>query len=359
MRNGATIHWRGYERVDKLRGQNLAWVALDEVCWSETDPLTVWETVAATVRLPCPAPGMAVASSPNGLRGITRLFNERQQEKDPQWWVTCCTSYDNPFLGRDVIESWRRAMSERRFAQEVLAKALRPSSVVFTEFDTSRHIIDHDWRQHPGCRWVFGIDWGVSRAAALAIQVLNDGRWIVIDEAVEKPRSAGHWRQTVQRLIETYTRTPYLLGVDRAIPKENAWLRGVYGTRRAYVIPLSTKHDQYVKNGIRAMTDMLAPVDAPPRLLFAKSLRQVYDGDLWGIIPSMQGYRYVTDRAGVPTDRPYKDNCTDHAIDALRYAIVAGMRFADLHAGRLPLRHTRGPDGLFVGKNDGARVAHF
>ncbi len=359
LRNGSTIHWRGYERIDKLRGQNLAWVALDEVCWSETDELQVWETVAACVRLPCPFPGLAIASSPNGLRGVTRLFSDRQQELDPQWWVTACTSYDNPYLSRDVIESWRKAMSERRFAQEVLARALRPSSVVFVEFDLSAHYVRHDWRAHAGARWVFGVDWGVGRAACVAIQVLNDGRWVVVDERVEKPRSSGHWRQTVKSMIDKYSDRPFLIAADRAVPAENMWLRGTYGPRRTIVMPLSTKHDQYVRNGVRAIVDMLAPVDRPPTLLFSDELRQNYDGDLWGVIPSMQAYRYVLDRAGVPTERIYKDNCTDHILDALRYAIVAGLRFADLHGGRLPLRNTRGPDGLFVGRNDGPRVPHF
>ncbi|MGA1766853.1 MAG: phage terminase large subunit, partial [Ilumatobacteraceae bacterium] len=344
LRNGATVHWRGYERIDKLRGQNLAWCALDEVCWSETDEITVWETVAATVRLPCPRPGLAVASSPNGMRGITRLFADRQSERDPAWWVTRCTSWDNPYLGRDVIESWRKAMSERRYQQEVMAYALRPSSVVFPEFDTSRHIVAHDWRAHEaGARWVFGVDWGVARAVAVAIQVLPDGRWIVVDERVERPRSSGHWRQTVQAMIDTYSRAPYLIAADRAIPGENQWLRSVWGSRRTIVMPLSTRHDQYVRHGVTAVSDMLAPVDAPPTLLFSASLPRTYDGDLQGIVPSMQGYRYVCDRSGTPTDRIYKDNVHDHAIDSLRYAIVAGLRFPDLHAGRLPLRHTRGP----------------
>jgi len=360
LRNGASIHWRGYERVDKLRGQNLAWVALDEVCWSETDELTVWETVAATVRLPCARPGLAVASSPNGMRGITRLFADRQAEQDSSWWVTRCTSWDNPYLERNVIESWRKAMSDRRYQQEVMAYALRPSSVVFPEFDTARHIVRHDWRAHdPGSRWVFGVDWGVSRAVAVAIQVLADGRWIVVDERVERPRSSGHWRQTVEEFVNQYARVPYLIAADRAIPAENQWARSVWGPRRTIVMPLSTRHDQYVRSGVTALSDMLAPVDTPPRLLFADTLPRIYDGDLQGIVPSMQGYRYVCDRSGTPTERIYKDNIHDHAIDALRYAVVAGLRFADLHAGRLPLRHTRGPDGLFAGRHDGPNVAHF
>jgi len=35
------------------------------------------------------------------------------------------------------------------------------------------------------------------------------------------------------------------------------------------------------------------------------------------------------------------------------------VQVVEPQAGRLPLRHTRGPDGLFTGRNEGPNVAHF
>ena len=59
--NGSTIYWQGYERVDKLRGANFAWINADEVCWSEADELTIWETLTPSIRLPCARPSGARA----------------------------------------------------------------------------------------------------------------------------------------------------------------------------------------------------------------------------------------------------------------------------------------------------------
>ena len=361
LHNGSTIHWQGYERIDKLRGLNLGWAAADEVCWSETDELTVYETLIGRIRVPCARPSLAIASSPNGLRGVVRLFRDRQLDGDAGFFVARATSYDNPYLDRSAIQAWESAMSVRRRDQEILAIAIRPMSAVYSEFNEQRHIRTWAYRMHPECKWVIGVDWGLNRAIALAIQATPDGRWIVCDELVRQPESRGHFRQDLQRWIDGLMpgQVPYAIAADRAVPEENMWLRQVYGPRKTQVLSLTSKHDQYVRSGIAQIQDMLAPVGGEPRLLFASTLARTFNGDVAGILPSMQAYRYMVDRDRNPTDEPAKDNVHDHAVDALRYAVVAGSRFRELHGGRLPLRANLGPDGATIDNKDGQNRAHF
>ena len=352
LHNGSVIYWQGYERVDKLRGQNLAWINADEICWSEADELTVYETLMACIRVPCPRPSFAVASSPNGLRGVTKLFRDRQVEGHQDFYVARSTSYDNPYLDRHVVDAWKAAMSVRRFEQEILALALRPMSAIYGEFREAKHVIPWSSRHHPECRWVVGVDWGLNRAVAVAIQVTPDGRWIVCDELVRQPESRGHFRLDLQRWIEQVCggNVPHLISADRAIPEENMWLRQTYGARRSIVLTLTSKADQYVRAGISMVQDMLAPTSGDPRLLFAATLPRTYSGNVAGIIPSMAAYRYQVDREGTPTDVPFKDNAHDHAVDALRYAVVAGSKFKELHGGRLPVWTSGGDGGLHAGQ---------
>jgi hypothetical protein len=347
LHNGSVIFWQGYERVDKLRSNNFAWIAADEICWSEADELAVYETAIACIRVPCPRPSFAVASSPNGLRGVTKLFRDRQLAGATDFYVARATSYDNPHLERATIASWESAMSVRRRDQEILALALRPMSAVYAEFREVRHVVPWVHRFHPECRWVFGVDWGLNRAVALAIQVTPDGRWIVVGELVATPESRGHFRAALKAWVDGLCgdAVPFLISADRAVPDENMWLRVTFGPRRTQVLTLTSKHDQYVRTGIGMVQDLLAPVQGDPRLLFAASLPRVYDGDVAGIVPSMAAYRYEVDREGVPTDTPAKDNVHDHAVDALRYAVVAGARFKELHGGKLPNRGLAQPDG--------------
>jgi len=351
LHNGSTIYWQGYERVDKLRGQNLAWVAADEICWSEADELTVYETLISCIRVPCPRPSFAVASSPNGLRGVTKLFRDKQASEHPDFFVARSTSYDNPYLDRHVVDSWRAAMSVRRYEQEILALALRPMSAIYPEFREARHVMPWSPRHHSECRWVVGVDWGLNRAIAIAIQVTPDGRWIVCDELVRQPESRGHFRLDLQRWIEhTCGGVPFLISADRAVPEENVWLRQLYSPRKAIVLSLSSKADQYVRSGIAMVQDMLAPTSGDPKLMFAAGLPKTYSGNVSGIVPSMAAYRYMTDREGNPSDIPAKDNVHDHAVDALRYAVVAGSKFKELHGGRLPGRVLLGEDGMTPGQ---------
>jgi hypothetical protein len=361
LHNGSIIYWQGYERIDKLRGQNLAWINADEICWSEADELTVYETAIGCIRVPCPRPSFAIVSSPNGLRGITKLFRDKQLQGDRDFYVARATSYDNPHLAREVIEAWKASMGIRRYEQEVLALALRPMSAVYGEFRETRHLIPWDARLAGGGRWVIGIDWGLNRAVAVAIYVLPDGRWIVVDELVRNPESRGHFRADLRNWIDDLMpgQVPFLISADRAIPEENMWLRQVYGPRKTQILSLTSKHDQYVRNGVALVGDLLAPVDGEPRLLFADSLPRTYPGNVAGIVPSMSAYRYEVDGEGNPTDVPAKDNVHDHAVDALRYAVVAGARFKELHAGRLPNRPLLGPDGLAADPTDGKSRAHF
>ena len=349
LQNGSVIHWKGYERIDKLRGLNLAWVAADEICWAEQNELTVYETILPAIRVPCPRPSFAVASSPNGLRGITELFRQKQLEEDPQFHVTRCSSYSNPFVDRSVVDACKASMSKARYDQEILAKALRPSSAIFDTFEDSRHVINHDILAHDrDCKYIFGVDWGISKAAALAIQVLPNGQWIVIDELVTHPASRGHFRAELKDFIAKWcgrNGAPFLISADRAIPEENMWLQKVYGVKKTIIKPMESKREQSVSNGIKVIQDMLSPLEGPPKLLFLRGLSRTIKGDLAGVLPSLQNYRFKVDREGNPTDQPFKDNVTDHILDALRYVCSAGLLFKELHGGKLPMRLAIGSDG--------------
>jgi len=349
LHNGSTIWWKGYDRITKLRGLSLAWVACDEVAWSETDSLTVYETILPSIRVPCPRPSFAAATSPNGLRGMVKLFRDRQLAEDPEFFVTRATSYANPYVEPAVVEACKSAMGARRFEQEIMAKALRPSSSVFESWSSERHLISYDPRSIQGGLWIFGIDWGANRAAAVAIHVAPSGRKVIVDELARKPQSRGHWRSELRQWIDAWTghRPPYMISSDRAVVMENRWLAGVYGVKRTMCMTMSSKADQYVRTGIQVIQDALDPADgSDPMLLFSDRLRQIEDDEVAGIIPSMINYRWRVDRDGNPTDVALRDNVHDHACDALRYAMVAATKLPQLNGGRLPHQlTTNGPDG--------------
>jgi hypothetical protein len=342
--NGAVVYFRPYNRIAKLRGLTLTYAAADEVEWSEADPDEVHTTLSGRLRGKGPLPGLAYATSPNGLRGITKRFHDMQlaaldaQSRgdtaalaDAQrFYVVTSTSFDNPYLPPHFFESLR-SMSKRRYEQEALGRVLRPTSAVF-EIE-ARHVVDWDWRAHRKLPWVLAADWGAqSHHVALMLQVTAAGRWIVADELVVDDEPQGRFLDRLFRWIDQRG-DPALAGVDRAVPACNQPLQQRY--RRTPVRWMESRHDQQVVRGIEALRDMLDPVDGEPRLVFARSLRPVHTGETAPILPAVRGYRYVMGPDGVPTNRPCKDNVHDHAVDALRYGVCASSGRAELHGGRM------------------------
>lgn len=191
--NDSVIWFRPYNRISKLRGLTLTWAAADEVEWSEADPEEIWTVITGRLRGHGPCPGFLVATSPNGMRGITRKFVEAQRSyleakgrgtTTAPWdayRITSATSFDNPYLPQHFFDSLS-AMSRRRYQQEVEGKVLRPLHTVLSL--ESRHLVEWSWREHMTLPRVYGVDWGgQDHHVAVMAQVRPDGQWVVADEA--------------------------------------------------------------------------------------------------------------------------------------------------------------------------------
>ena len=60
----------------------------------------------------------------------------------------------------------------------------------------------------------------------------------------------------------------------------------------------------------------------------------------------MHNYRFKVNREGLPMDTVYKDDIHDHIQDCLRYLVVAGLQYKQLHGGVRPNRMVLGADGF-------------
>ena len=357
--NGGACWFRPYNRIAKIRGIELGWGIADETEWSEADPEEVWSVLTGRLRAKCPWPGLDFVTSPNGLRGITKKFADQQtaylaaaargdaeaMRTARQYYVARATSFDNPYLPAYYFDSLK-SMSARRYKQEVLGIVLRALSTVFEV--KAEHVIDWNWRDHPHLLKVLAVDWGSGSEghhyAALA-QVDNAGRWVWCDETTLDGAPRGHWRRHLEQWIKQHGTTPVLAGCDRAIPTENNWLRDTFPEMR--VAAMESLKEQKIENGTELIRDMLDPYEAEPRMLFARSLEKQAPsgGETGGLLFSMRELRYKLDADGQPTRKVHKDNLTDHATDALRYAVVASRSDPALHGGKSLAMIGLGPVG--------------
>lgn len=353
--NGAVVYLYGYNRIDKVRGLNLTWAAADETEWSEADPDDVFDVLSGRLRETTPGKspqyGLAFASSPNGLRGIVKRFFDAQQvwregietgdpdkvEQGRLFHLVTATSHDNPHLPPSYFMRMR-TMSRRRYQQEVEGKVLRPALAIyeiaehhFVEWRPARDRVD-------GLRHrVIGIDWGNHNGKHAAIDIDVDERtgvWTVVDELIDDERPLGHFLPHLVKWIRRPGRPePFMLAPDRAIRDANASLARTFGS--AHLKPMDSKDEQRVKRGIELVQYMLDPHGEDVRLQFHRGLAKVATGHTAPLIPAMRGYQWRKDRYGIPLTEPHKDDVTDHACDALRYAVVASLYWPQkLHAGR-------------------------
>lgn len=353
--NDSVIYFRPYNRISKIRGLTLTWAAADETEWSEASPEEIWSVLTGRLRGRGPLPGLAFATSPNGLRGITKKFVEAQRHyldacraSDLQgmanwggWYTATATSFDNPHNPPHFYEILR-SMSKRRYKQEVEGKVLRPQNTVLDL--EPRHLIPWRWQDYLQLMRVYGVDWGTSgNHVGIMAQVTPSGRWIVADELVvdgNVPR--GQFQDRLGRWIDSHGRTPpALIAVDRACPIENQQLALKY--RQTQIRWMESREDQAVITGLEHMRDMMDPLDGEPALVFSDSLQQTIPETTAPIIPAIRGYCYHLDAEGHPTTRPKKDNVTDHAMDALRYIVTAGAHDPRIHGGRTLLTPRSAP----------------
>ena len=342
---GGRIMCRSYDRIDKVRGLNLGGACLDEVERAEADPDEVFGVFNERIRVPCSWPGLDIATTPNGLLGVTRKFYDARQRGDPDWHVTIGTSHDNPHLDPEFLRTLRSSMSDRRYKQEVGGQVLRPSHVVFPEFEDARHVIDWRWRDHRRLPWVLAVDWGTNdHHVALMCQVMEDGTWIIADELVQDGIPQGKFKKLLLPWIDERG-TPTAAGTDRANPLLNQWLMSQLGARGCMVQSASSRFEQYVINSIELVRDQLDPPDGLPRLMIARSLIKPANTTTNGIYQALKSYRYQLDREGKPKRSPYKDDVNDHACDSLRYSLLTTRHRPDLHGGRTLMMTALGPGG--------------
>jgi len=342
--NGAVIYFRPYNRVAKLRGPSLTCIAADESEWSEADPEEVWSVLSGRLRGVGTLPGLAFATSPNGLRGITKRFVDAQRAYSDalsagdlaaaaaagHYHAVTATSFCNPHLPDHFFDSLR-SMSKRRYQQEVEGRVLRPMHSVW-QFEP-RHLVPWRWQDWPQLQRVYGIDWGSQdHHVALMVQVEDSGRWVVADELVCDGIPRGQFQQRLQRWIDGHgSSPPTMAAADRAAPVENQQLQARY--RQTPVRWMNSKLEQQVAQGLELVRDMMDPLDGDPLLVFSDSLQQTTTGITAPIVPAMRGYCYHLDASGQPTAKPKKDNINDHMPDALRYIVAAGAHDPRLHGG--------------------------
>jgi predicted phage terminase large subunit-like protein len=126
--NGRTIHIKGADRPDSLRGTGLSYVVMDEYAFMKEE---VWEKIISP-QLARAEGGALFIGTPDGKNHFYTLYTYGLSDKFPKWASWHFKSIENPYLPREEIEEARARMSKERFRQEMEAEFVTGGGILMT-----------------------------------------------------------------------------------------------------------------------------------------------------------------------------------------------------------------------------------
>jgi PBSX family phage terminase large subunit len=135
LKNGSRVLLKGADAPDSLRGVRIDFCVFDEVAfidkWNE-----VWKVVRPTLidsKASC-----WFISTPNGFNHFKDLY----ETVSPDYKSFHFTSYDNPYLDKEELDSARETTDEDSFAQEYMGEFRKMSGLIYKIFNRETHMVD-------------------------------------------------------------------------------------------------------------------------------------------------------------------------------------------------------------------------
>jgi PBSX family phage terminase large subunit len=232
-------------------------------------------------------------STPKGFNHFYDLCNEELNDKDFKTFHF--TSYDNPFLPVDELESAKQSLPQETFQQEYMASFQKTQGLVYKEFSRDQHL----YTELPAVelKKVAGVDFGfVNPAAVLDIRTNGEKYWV-----------EGEWykRERTDQQIAEYVKG---MNFEEVYPDPESPGAIEELKRKGVNIREVVKGKDSIEAGIKRVKELLI------------SGKLMINKQCINLISEFEMYSY-DDQDGElnQKEKPLKAN--DHALDALRYVV--------------------------------------
>lgn len=286
------IQLRGWENIETLRGQAFDLLVLDEVAsmksfwanWNEILRPTLTDRRGAVL----------FASTPKGFNQFFDLCNKELTDKDYKSFHF--TTYDNPYIPVDEIESAKQSLPQEAFLQEYMASFQKTEGLVYKEFNRESHL--YEALPNIELKKIAGVDFGyVNPAAVLDIRTNGDKFWV---------ENEWYKRERTDQQIAEYVAG---MGFSEVYPDPESPQAVEELKRKNVNIREVIKGKDSVEAGIKRIKELLI------------SRRLMINKQCVNLISEFEMYSY-DDKDGElnQKEKPLKAN--DHALDALRYVVA-------------------------------------
>lgn len=325
FRNGSKVFFRPLEtekQIDRIRGYSLNWAVMDEAAYISEYALKV---LNARLREGTDQQ-LAVSTTPRGYNWVYEKFHEPDEKiprlreeledcEDPvrkdeikeelkelqrrrrkYKAVKFISSYANPFLPQEYLDSLQSQYSGDYYKQEIEGEFTKFEGLIYDEFSRHKHIVASSQVEDMNFQdFFFGYDSGYRHPrVALKIGRREDGTYVVAKEFYRRESRLQDAIGEFKRLgAETYE-----LFADPSAKGEIEDMKGS-GIN-------ATSANNEVEAGIQHVKNLLQTGD----LLISELCQNT--------INEFNAYQWKGDEDNMK-DKPLKED--DHAMDALRYAL--------------------------------------
>lgn len=330
LRNGSSIHLKGADNPDSLRGVRIDLCIFDEVAFIDK-----WDEVWKVVR-PTLADSKAdcwFISTPNGFNH----FKELSEKRGDDWVYFHFTSYDNPYIPKEEIDQAKLEMDEDSFAQEWLGEFRKMTGMIYRDFSRDTHmVVLPDLNNH--YTYTRAIDFGFGHKTALIYFAINstgteiygyDGLYqsgLTPDEITDAVKIKDSGKVITNPVADSAQ--PMII--------EELQRKGIHFN------PVEKGQDS-VKQGIAKVAGLLKvrADTGKPTLMFNKELTWIAD--------EFEKYRWVENKSAdhsIIKEVPYKVD--DDAMDAIRYFAMSYQQQRVIKIDQLPQFQPPADDDLGI-----------
>jgi len=301
---------RGWESVETLRGQAFDLLVIDEVAmmrnfWSS------WQEVLRPTLTDRKGEAIFI-STPKGFNHFYDLSNLELKDKDFKSFHF--TSYDNPYLSKEELDTAKATLPRDRFEQEYMASFQKTEGLVYKEFSREKHL----YSELPEGTYqkIGGVDFGYTNpAAVLDIRVIKD-KIYVEDEWYKTGRTEIQIADYIQasKFEEVYP-DPENPSAIEELKRKNINVREVVKGKDSIVSGIQRVREYLVMGKLK--------INSRCKNLISEFEMYSYDEN-------------ETDKN--QKEKPLKAN--DHALDALRYVLIM-LQPSDNEAERIRIETNR------------------
>jgi hypothetical protein len=286
-----------------LLGEELDWLVLCEAAHLERD---AWERYLRP-RLGTRLGRMVASSTPRGTNWWHELYVRAGDDGD--WARFHNPTWDNPGIAPQEIDSARKHLPADVFDEQYGGQFTSLAGRVYPEFKLSTHVAK--LQAPPGARIVRGVDFGFTNPMAVVwLAEDGDGGLLALREYFKAGATVEQAAEDIRRIDDELRGNG--LNAHRAFADPSG--KGQIETLRNAGIAAEGAFND-VKAGIDAVRAALRPRgDGRPGLLI--------DPACPNLIREIEAYRW---QEGATGSERAPEKVDDHALDALRYAVM-GLR---------------------------------